>query len=608
MASTSLFAPIVRAVQPAFIYPGGVDIYFSLSVFNTDTEVKGIKYIVTDPNIVSSYGSNSVIKGGAEFATTAFNKDQKDNNTGEYYFTIDTTTLKTLKYNQYYQVQIYLLDKEETETSKAIYSAPSQVSLIRPIGQPTLWIDGIESGKEITLKQIKNISGNISYGNDITGSEKEYLAQYKIEIYEGLSKRFDTGWIQNINGLEFFTKINYNFAEGKIYILKFYGKTINDYPIEREFENLTIEGYSELPLWNDWNQINTDLKFTNDLKITNDLNHGAIKIKAYFPNSFTEGTLLLQRADETDDFSSWTDILKLQVDNNTATALSGSGKPVIYYDYLVPGDHTFYQYRFIQLDSDENGVAKSNNYLLECVFEDMFLYDLNRQFAVRYNPNITGFKWVVQESVTNTLGGAYPLIRRNGETKYRQFNLSGTIYFDPLALSTVGECSCDNIDMSQFFPDESSSLFINVNEALGGAWQYAKWNERDDKNKLAIYEKHFKDIAMDFLTDGKPKIFKSPTEGLMIVKLTNISFTPNKTLGRRVVDFSATVNEFAEVNEENLERYGLESDLEFTYYVLEANSSVENANYFITPFVSENKIIEGDTDYYLKLVEKAVKL
>lgn len=593
MASTSLFAPIVRAVQPAFIYPGEVKIYFSLSAFNTDLELAGIKYTVTDPNVVSSYGNNSVIKD-AEYKTALF---EKDANTGEYFFTINTTNeLKTLKYNQYYQVQVYLLDVA------GVYSAPSQASLIRPIGQPTLLIDGIESKKEITFEQIKNISGHISYENDIKGSEKEYLAQYKIEIYEDLSKRFDTGWIQNINGLEFFTKVNYDFAEGKTYILKFYGKTINDYSIKQEFKNLTIKGYSNLPIWNDWNKINTDLK------ITNDLNHGAIKIEAYFPNSFIAGTLLLQRADETNDFSSWTDILKLQVDNNTATTLSDSGKPVIYYDYLVPGNHTFYQYRFIQLDSDENGVAKSNNYLLECIFEDIFLYDLNKQFAVRYNPNITGFKWVVQESVTNTLGGVYPLIRRNGETKYRQFNLSGTIYFDPLVLSAVGECSCDNIDMSQFFPDESSSLFINVSEALGGAWKYAKWNERDDKNKLAIYEKHFKDMVMDFLTDGKPKIFKSPTEGLMIVKLTNISFTPNKTLGRRVVDFSATVNEFAEVNEENLERYGLEPDLEVTYYVLEANSSIKNVSYFITPFVSENKIIEGDIDYYLKLIEKAVKL
>lgn len=597
MASTSLFAPIVRAVQPAFIYPGEVKFYFSLSAFNKADQVEGIKYTVIDPNIVSSYGSNSVIDG-AEYKEIDFNKNQRDINTGEFYFVIDTNTniLKTLKYNQYYQVQIYLLD------AAGNYSAPSQVSLIRPIGQPTLSIDGIESEKEVTFEQIKNISGHISYENDITGSEKEYLAQYKIEIYGGL-KKFDSGWIQNINGLEFFVKLNYDFAERKTYNLKFYGKTINDYSIEQEFTNLIIKGYSNLPLWNDWNNINTDLK------ITNDLNQGAIKIEAYFPNSFSAGgILLLQRADETNDFSSWKDILKLQVDNNTAKTLSGSGKPVIYYDYLVPGDHTFYQYRFIQLDSDENGVAKSNNYLLECVFEDIFLYDLNKQFAVRYNPNITGFKWVVQESVTNTLGGAYPLIRRNGETKYRQFNLSGTIYFDPLVLSAVGECSCDNIDMSEFFSDESSSLFININEALGEAWQYAKWNERDDKSKLSIYEKHFKDAVMDFITDGKPKVFKSPTEGLMIVKLTNISFTPNKILGRRVVDFSATVNEFAEVTEENLERYGLESDLEFTYYVLEANGSGENENYFVTPFVSENKVIEGNVDYYLKLVEKVVKI
>jgi hypothetical protein len=57
---------------------------------------------------------------------------------------------------------------------------------------------------------------------------------------------------------------------------------------------------------------------------------------------------------------------------------------------------------------------------------------------------------------------------------------------------------------------------------------------------------------MRFLTDGQPKLFKSPTEGMMIITLTGVSFTPNKQLGRRVVDFSATATEFAEATLENM--------------------------------------------------------
>ena len=34
------------------------------------------------------------------------------------------------------------------------------------------------------------------------------------------------------------------------------------------------------------------------------------------------------------------------------------------------------------------------------------------------------------------------------------------------------------------------------------------------------------------------KLYKSPTEGNMIVTLVNVSLTPNKSLGRIIADFS----------------------------------------------------------------------
>jgi hypothetical protein len=43
-----------------------------------------------------------------------------------------------------------------------------------------------------------------------------------------------------------------------------------------------------------------------------------------------------------------------------------------------------------------------------------------------------------------------------------------------------------------------------------------------------IFEKQYRDKAIEFLMDGKPKLFKSFTEGNMIVALTAVSFTPNK--------------------------------------------------------------------------------
>ena len=62
---------------------------------------------------------------------------------------------------------------------------------------------------------------------------------------------------------------------------------------------------------------------------------------------------------------------------------------------------------------------------------------------------------------------------------------------------------------------------------------------------------------MDWLTDGKPKIFRSPTEGNFIVRLMNVSLTPLDNLGRMLHSFNCTAYEIAEYNYENLKTFNL---------------------------------------------------
>jgi hypothetical protein len=53
-------------------------------------------------------------------------------------------------------------------------------------------------------------------------------------------------------------------------------------------------------------------------------------------------------------------------------------------------------------------------------------------------------------------------------------------------------------------------------------------------------ERRFKLAVNDWLTNGKPKLFRSPTEGNYIVRLMNVSLSPNATVGRMLHTFSAT--------------------------------------------------------------------
>ena len=64
-------------------------------------------------------------------------------------------------------------------------------------------------------------------------------------------------------------------------------------------------------------------------------------------------------------------------------------------------------------------------------------------------------------------------------------------------------------------------------------------------NNIAA-ERIFKLKVLDFFNDGKPKLFKSPTEGNYIVRLMNTSMAPNDTVGRMLYTISTTASEVAD--------------------------------------------------------------
>jgi hypothetical protein len=57
------------------------------------------------------------------------------------------------------------------------------------------------------------------------------------------------------------------------------------------------------------------------------------------------------------------------------------------------------------------------------------------------------------------------------------------------------------------------------------------------------WERVFREKVIQWLNNGEPKLWRSMTEGNMIVMFDGISLTPNAQLGRRTWDFSATVYE-----------------------------------------------------------------
>jgi hypothetical protein len=76
-------------------------------------------------------------------------------------------------------------------------------------------------------------------------------------------------------------------------------------------------------------------------------------------------------------------------------------------------------------------------------------------------------------------------------------------------------------------------------------------------NYNIIAERKFREKVLNWLNDGKPKLFRSMTEGTFIVRLMNVSLSPNDTVGRMIWTFSATAYEIDENTYDNLKKHKL---------------------------------------------------
>lgn len=616
MASTTLFAPQIRATQPAFI-TGTVVVYFTLSAYNSLENVGSVKYQIANPHQASTWGTN-IIKSGACASTDL----QFNENTGEYYFSIDLANAK-LALNQFYQIQIWLGEKGSTD----IYSEPSQVSLIRPIPAFTVNFDWPSKKSTTNPEDLQIFSGSLS--SSVEGIPADTLGAYSVKVLSGNTVVYEKTNIINSLGTRFSTKLDYSFRENQTYTFNFDYETVHGYKNTKSDSISTSSITEKANSWEDvvvpgegsdsdsreraatqaeGDQESPKLQFIFEADNSKaNIKDGSIHL-SFTLNSGSGKvgngcTIVCQRSSDEDDFSAWTTFAEIKL----ARDLNGSDRFDIE-DFYVKQD-VIYQYRFLLKNSAGAYVyCTTGEYAYQADMEDIFLSNGKHQLAIRFNPQISNFKYVVQESITNALGGKFPIIRRNADTNYRQFSISGTLYFEGDSLFNENE-SLDSYgnSMSHWFGEPVSSFFLTTDEAYSTYKQFFA-SRAVDSNKIRLYENKFRNAAISFLTDGKPKLFRSAAEGNILVYLSNISFTPNQKLGGAVYNFSATATEFAECTYNNLKKYGLLYDFKYYQYVLEAtgakyNSAVDN-EIVITPYIAPNKVRTINSKCYLVLTAK----
>lgn len=198
---------------------------------------------------------------------------------------------------------------------------------------------------------------------------------------------------------------------------------------------------------------------------------------------------------------------------------------------------TTYKYAVVQYNSNGVYSQRIESDYITAEFEHMFLCDATRSLCIKFNPKVSSLKETILESKSDTIGGKYPFFFRNGETRYKEIPIQGLIsYWMDDKEQFIKRSALGLTDGGMARPETKTQ------EDLGNI----PTTNLVDYNVTA--ERIMKLEVLEWLNNGQPKLFRSPTEGNYLIRLMNVSLSPEDKLSRLIHSFSATGYEIGEPN------------------------------------------------------------
>ena len=583
----NLYPPVVETYMPAFLV-GSSDVqkntcrvYFSISLYNSLSDIKNAQVTVANQNTNLSVLNKS--KYPCEIMLTDIKTDLTRVSDDKYYIEIKTSDIEEgFQINQYYKVQIRftaagaanvdLTPPQAIDSWLAAnlsnFSEWSTVCLVRGISVPSLSVSGFDISADTTLWSLNNVDvvGRLTYADS---AETDTLKSYQIKLYDINNQLLsDSGVIysnaySNIN--EFNYTFEYAFNEGESYYFTFEYETANMYTESNTYEFMVVQEGAD--------------KLEATLTATLDNINGciALHIESDIGQESFVGNITIRRTSSESNFTIWEDV-------HTESFEENSKLNYTWYDYTIKSG-VYYKYIAQRRSSIGNrGIAihaKGEPFMM--LFDDMYLTGGDEQLNIRFDPSVSSFKRTVSESRTDTIGSKYPYIKRNGYVEYRQFPIGGTIthLMDPSHLITSREeIFRDNLDnYTEFNKDKNIRI--------------------DDFNDWT-YEREFREKVMDFLYANKVRLFRSATEGNILVKIMDINLTPNSTLGRRIYSFTATAYEVDAATIKNYDKYGISPLGTYDTLLQFANDYVGQYNEVIPANTEALSLIQKKYEKYAK--------
>lgn len=593
----NLYPPVIDSYMPAYIQSTGsweYRVYLDISQFNSFSDIRPelTQILITNIN-----NENMAQSANEYLIKTIYSIDGPNPLNRRCYFTLSSSDVKggILPLNTYYKLQLRFTSidcKSYPSSSKDFskwlsensmyFSEWSTVCLISAVTNPIVSLENfstslpegtingnlgsasdysankmVELKLEMSFPKGKILTRTETGGWDISEADVDCVEAIKnctIKLYDNnkqlllesgslyseIDKRLNV--IYNVINY----KLKWNFIEGNSYYLIF--KFVTSKMLEKSYylyftiipesSLITSSSFKELPTFNFNSSIMGD---QNELKsvFIPDEENGRLKI------GITKAAgeyLYLKRASSKTNFTIWED-LKFY---NYATS---ENEDIIEYDTTLESGIA-YKYALQGVNRNNSGdIRKSSKekYCSPCLFDNAFLIADDKVLVIKYNQNISNYKRNVVETKIDTIGNQYPFIRRNGHADYRQITISGII----TAIADIDEVFGTKEEiLGGLLLKESENSEKSFYDNYKDNYNISQYND-------IILEREFREQVSNFLYKNNVKLFKTSQEGNMLLKLMDISLTPEQQLGRNIYSFSCTGYEIEKASVDNYKKYNI---------------------------------------------------
>ena len=531
-----LFPPFMPSKQDGFVVNGEGRVYFNLSPLNSIDQVEHLQLslyrqdnnrnLLTDRTYTSSGVSlntrNSVLYYKKSEIKFSASKQM-------YYVVIPKLKTPLIPAGLVAKIQIRLGTQTLRFANGAVYDNSTGEEMTEVWNNTQINVLGMSEWSTISI--IKTLSPFDSYIQNFNTGVVNNIST-TVYTFVGMTNLYNSNPKETIKSTRFVLfdfKGNQLEDSGaiiqpesqKLYNYHTFNKVLDpDTTYQVLFEVSTSSGYTQSQLY-DFAVVLEDRDITysielnenyygmssEEISLTKTMVRLVVKDAAYSDENLKPNIYLIRRASSKDNFETWIDLAELRC------AIGTSELYATYNDIMVESGIT-YKYTVQPKMLNTSRLVVSDSVEATPVYEHTWLLGQNNAYlSIGFNLNLSNFKTVIKEAKIETIGSQYPFFVRNGDIKYREFSLSGLI--------------CQNMDAT-------NSLRIG---------------EYENRH---IQERMFRDSLHELLLDGRPKLFKSETEGLILVYLSNVSLTPNNVLGRMLYDFSMTATEIGRVDVDNL--------------------------------------------------------